>query len=124
MEAGTVPPHWGDLVEYSSEKSTTNDVNLADTWLSGNPVMGEKDQLSDPFTVVTDHHKSLKQTKRIHGKPATPSANIAAADTHDRGPQTRAGQERNHSPLTQSDQVNQAAANSFGNTGKQSTQGI
>ena len=37
--------------------------------------------------------------------------------------QTRAGQERSHSPLTQSDQVNQAAANSFGNTGKQSGMG-
>ena len=91
-------------MKYSSEKSTNNDVNLADTWLSGNPNMGEQDQLSDPFTVVTGHHKSLKQT--VHGKPAYPSATNATADT-----QTRTGQERIHSPLTQSDQVNKAAAN-------------
>ena len=60
VEASTAPPHWADLVQYLSEKSTSNDVNLADTWLSGIPNMGEKDQLSDPFTVVTDPHKSLK----------------------------------------------------------------
>ena len=35
MEAGTLPPNWGDLVKYSSEMATTTDIDLADTWLNG-----------------------------------------------------------------------------------------
>ena len=50
-------------------------------------------------------------------------ANNATADTQNRGPQTRAGQERINFLLTQSKQVNQVAANSFRNTGEQSGMG-
>ena len=31
MEAGTLPPNWEDLVQYSSEMATTTDVVFADT---------------------------------------------------------------------------------------------
>ena len=37
MEAGTIPKNWEDLVKYSSERATTKDVTLADTWLNGTP---------------------------------------------------------------------------------------
>ena len=67
MEAGTILPNWEDLVKYYSERTTTKDVILADTWLNGPPNMGATDQLSDPFAVVTDHHKSRKTTN--HGNP-------------------------------------------------------
>ena len=55
MEAGTLPPNWEDLVKYSSEMSTTTDVDLADTWLNGQSAAGATDQISDPFAIVTDH---------------------------------------------------------------------
>ena len=60
METGTIPTDWEDIVKYSSERATTKDVTLADTWLNGPPDMGATDQFSDPFAVVTDHHKSRK----------------------------------------------------------------
>ena len=41
--------------------ATAEDVNLADTWLNGPPgSVGEKDQLSITFYVVTNHHKRQK----------------------------------------------------------------
>ena len=59
MEYGTIPPNWEDLVKYSSEIYTSKDINLLDTWLNGPPgSVGAKDQISDPFDVVTYHHKS------------------------------------------------------------------
>ena len=35
MEASTIPRNWEDLVKYSSERATTKDVTLEDTWLNG-----------------------------------------------------------------------------------------
>ena len=48
MEAGTLPPNWEDLVTYSSEMATTKDVNLADTWLNGQSVVGATDSFKIP----------------------------------------------------------------------------
>ena len=46
MEDGTITPNWEDLVKYSSETSTAEDFNLADTWLNGPPrSVVEKDQI-------------------------------------------------------------------------------
>ena len=69
--------------------------------------MGATDQLSDPFAVVIDHHKIRKTTN--HGNPTKQNAEQLAASEGDR------------SPLSQSNHLNQDAANSFVNTPKQST---
>ena len=97
METGTVPTNWEDLVKYSSERATTKDVTLAETWLNVPPDMGATDQLSDPFVVVTDHHKNRKNTN--HGNPTKQNAEQPAASEGD------------CLPLSQSDSLNQAAAN-------------
>ena len=84
MEAGTVPTNWEDIAKYSSETATTKVVTLADTWLNGPPDMGAMDQLSDPFTVVTDHHKSRKTTN--NGNPTKHNAEQPAASKGYRSP--------------------------------------
>ena len=33
MNTETIPPHWDDLVEYSSELATVEAFILAETWL-------------------------------------------------------------------------------------------
>ena len=69
--------------------------------------MGAMYQLSDPFAVATDHHKSRK--KNNHGNQTMHNA------------EQPADSERDSSPLSQSDHLNEAAANSFVNTPKQYT---
>jgi hypothetical protein len=70
MEAGTIPSHWSDLVQSSSELASKQALNLAQAWLGStgqdntdlqfmdNPVI-------DSFTVVTDYHTS-NITKNTH----------------------------------------------------------
>ena len=79
---------------------------MAETWLNGTPDMGATDHLSDPFAIVRDHQKSRKTTN--HGNPTNQNAEQPAASKGYR------------LPLFQSDCLNQAAANSFVNTHKQS----
>ena len=81
MESGTIPTNWEDLVKYYSERATTKDVTLADTWLYGPSDMGATYQLSDPFTVVTDHHKSRKTAN--HGNLTKQNAERPAASEGD-----------------------------------------
>ena len=104
MQSGTIPTNWEDLVKYSSERATTKDVTLADTWLNRPPDMGATDQLSDPFAVVKDHHKSRITTN--HGNSTKQNSEQSASSEGD------------CSPLSQSDHLNQAAAISFVNTPK------
>ena len=55
MEAGKTPPNWEDLVEHSCETATAEDIELVDSWLSAVSNLGaDKDQLSNPFVIVTD----------------------------------------------------------------------
>ena len=58
METGTLPPNWEDIIKYSCETDTAEDIKLADSWISAVAVMGaDKDQLSDSFAIVTDPTK-------------------------------------------------------------------
>ena len=107
METGKIPTNWEDLVKYSSERATTKYVTFSDTWLNRTPDMGATDHLSDTFAVVTDHQKSRKTTN--HGNLKKQNAEQPAASKGDR------------SPLSQLDNLNQDAANSFMSTPKQST---
>jgi hypothetical protein len=70
MEAGTIPPHWSDLVHSSSELASKHASNLTQAWLGStgqdktdlqftdNPVI-------DPFVIVADQHTS-NITKNTH----------------------------------------------------------
>ena len=61
IESGTIPPNWGDIIKYSLEMATAEYINLEDTWLNGPPgSVGAKDNISDPFAVVTYYHKLQK----------------------------------------------------------------
>ena len=78
MEAGTIPPNWEELVQYSSERATAEDVEMADTWLSSSSQnVEEKDRLNDPFAIVTDHHKRQK-TDATGTKPPKPTQTSAS----------------------------------------------
>ena len=109
MEAGTIPPNWEELVKYSSELSTTEDVDLADAWLHGSPETGAKDTLSDPFAIVTDHHKRPKTDVPAGSTPAKPD-DISASEGD------------NSLPTSQPEQKSEPAANSFTKAGSQSKQ--
>ena len=102
MEAGTISPNWENLSYQSSEMATTSDVDLADTWLNGTPKIGAPYQISDPFTVVTDHHKRRKTTNL--GSP-TSNQNAETPAT--------AASKGGTSPILQSNHLIQAADNSF-----------
>jgi hypothetical protein len=70
VEAGTISPHWSDLVHSSSELASKHALILAKAWLGStgqdstdlqftdNPVI-------DPFVIATDHHTS-NITKNTH----------------------------------------------------------
>ncbi len=60
MDAGTVPPHWEDLLKHSSEKATDEEFSLAEDWMDlikkmpgdqSNVTAGSR--ITDPFAVVT-----------------------------------------------------------------------
>jgi hypothetical protein len=70
MEAGTIPPHWSDLVHSSSELASKHALNLAQAWLGSNgkdntDLQVMDNPVVDPFAIVTDHHTS-NITKNIH----------------------------------------------------------
>ena len=76
MEEGTVPPNWADLVEYSSEHASSQDYNLAETWLNysnRSPNSSPADNpVVDPFAIVThDHNQGNRngmQSRKISTK--------------------------------------------------------
>jgi hypothetical protein len=60
MDAGTVPPHWEDLLKHSSKKATDEEFSLAEDWMDliekmpgdqSNVMAGSR--ITDPFAVVT-----------------------------------------------------------------------
>ena len=68
MEAGTLPPNWQELIEHSSEMTTTEDVFKVDTWLSDQKMMDATDHLTYPFAIVPDQHKEQRQQRRAANK--------------------------------------------------------
>ncbi len=62
MDAGTVPPHWEDLLKHSSEKATDEEFSLAKDWMDSiekmpgdllNEMAGSG--ITDPFAVVAEN---------------------------------------------------------------------
>ena len=54
--AGTLPPNWQELIEHTSEMTTTVDVFKSNTWLSDQQMVDATDQITDPFAIVPYHH--------------------------------------------------------------------
>jgi hypothetical protein len=70
MEAGTIPPHWSDLLQYSSELASKHALNLVQALLGSmgqdNTDLQFRDNpVIDPFAIVTDHRTS-NITKNTH----------------------------------------------------------
>jgi hypothetical protein len=66
MDAGPVPPHWEDLLKYSSEKATDEDFSLAEVWIDSikkvpgdHPNVPAGSCITDPFTVITEESNTL-----------------------------------------------------------------
>ncbi len=63
MEAGTIPPHWSDLLQSSSELTSKQAFKLAQVWMGSTGLDNTDLQFTDnpvvdPFAIVTDHHNS------------------------------------------------------------------
>jgi hypothetical protein len=70
MDAGTIPPHWSDLVHSSSELASKQALDIAQAWVGSTGQDNTDLQLMDnpvvdPFAIVTDHHTS-NITKNTH----------------------------------------------------------
>jgi hypothetical protein len=70
MEAETIPPHWSDLLQSSSELASKQAFNLAQAWLGSTGQDNTDLQImdnpvDDPFAIVTDHHNG-SISKNIH----------------------------------------------------------
>ena len=66
MDAGMVPPHWEDLLKYSSEKATDEDFSLAEDWMDSiekvpgdPPNVPAGNRITDPFAVITEESNTL-----------------------------------------------------------------
>ena len=112
MEAGTIPSNWDNLVKYSSEMATAQDVNLADTWPRLQSNEEASDPLSDTFVIVTDCHK--------HQKTNTSGS---ASDNKDIPILASEGDKLNLASSPTSQPMNQPAYNSFANAQSMSNNG-
>jgi len=61
MDAGTVPPHWEDLLKDSTEKATDEEFSLAEDWMESiervpgdHPNVSAGSRITDPFAVITE----------------------------------------------------------------------
>ena len=66
MDAGTVPPHWEDLLKYSSKKATDEDFSFAKDWMDlivkvpeDHPNVPAGSCITDPFAVITEESNTL-----------------------------------------------------------------
>ncbi len=80
MDAGMVPPHWADLHKYSTERTTSEEFNLAEEWMKEMPdhvdISVAGGHLTDLFALIPDQNQ--EQTLAFE----TPEALVC--DTHHR----------------------------------------
>jgi hypothetical protein len=82
MTAGTEPPHWHDLLKFSSEKATNEDFDLAEEWMNMVDKMPDQilmptadGRITDPFVVVSEGQPMTNPA----GTTASPSQTPPAA---------------------------------------------
>ena len=111
IEAGTLPPNSENLAGHSCETATAEDIEFANSWLSSiADVCTDKDQLSNPFAIVTDPSKrrmtedpgGSKDNPAIQGPPISDSE----------GNKTTSGTSSQSFPQTQLAAANQRVAGS------------
>jgi hypothetical protein len=90
MDVGTVPPHWEDLLNYSSKKATDEEFSVAEDWMDSiekvpgdHPNVLAGSRITDPFAVITEEsntlpgnatraaHASQDQPPKAHGMKAS-----------------------------------------------------
>jgi hypothetical protein len=111
MDAGTVPPHWEDLLKYSSEKATGEEFSLAEDWMESiKRVPGDHtnvpagSRITDPFAVITEelNTSTVNAARAAHAQHDQPTeANVLQA--------SKGGNKR---PSPSSLSLSDAAANS------------
>ena len=101
MNAGTEPPHWHDLLKYSSEKATYEDFDLAEDWM--NMVDKMPDQVSmptasgcitDPFVIVSKGQSTTNPVGYFASSSQTPLAAAALTPLHSGMPVFKGGNTR------------------------------
>ena len=92
--------------------ATAQDVDLEDTWLSKKSNEGRSDPLSDPFAIVTDHHKHQK-TNTSGSDSANKDIPIYVSE----------GVKLHEASLPTSQPMNQSVYNSFANSRSKSNNG-
>jgi len=122
MDAGTEPPHWHDLLKYSSEKATDEDFDLAEEWM--NMVDKMLDQVSmpmaagritDPFVVVSEGQPTTHPAGTITSPSQTLSASAVSSPTT---PGMQASEGGNKYASAKDSTSSNAAANFLSKTGR------
>ena len=98
MEKGTVPPNWADLVQHSSELTTNQDYNLAETWLEQSNSVSDlppaDSPVVNPFAIVSDQHRNSTKRGTINQSIST----LESVEATTTKPTTLADSEGDHSP--------------------------
>jgi hypothetical protein len=69
MDAGTVPPHWEDLLQHSSKKAANEEFSLAEDWMDAIETMPDQSnvtagsRITDPFAAVTKGNNPVNATR-------------------------------------------------------------
>jgi hypothetical protein len=98
MNAGTEPPHWHDLLKYSSKKATDEDFDMAEDWI--NIVDKMPDQVSmpmasgritDPFVILSQRQSTTSPAGNFASSSQTPLATAALTPLHSGMPVFKGG---------------------------------
>ena len=118
MDAGTVPPHWEDLLRHSSEKATDEDFDLAQDWmdsterLPGQPNESAGSRITDPYAVVAESAPAGGESSNLATAPMVrPPADASPSTIADRIMQATEG--GNKRPSLASPTDSNAAASSI-----------
>ncbi len=118
MDAGTVPPHWEDLLRHSSEKATDDDFDLAQDWmdstkrLPGQPNETAGSRITDLYAVVAESSPAGGESSNLTTAPTVcPPANASPSTIVNRVMQATEGGNKRTSLLSPTD--SSAAASSI-----------
>jgi hypothetical protein len=115
MNAGTEPPHWNDLLKYSSKTATDENFDLAQEWMSTNKMQDQVSMptagghITDPFVVVMEMQQmtSPAGTTTLNGPSSLPY--LSRSSISDATQVSKGGNKRTSAEVSSS---SNAAANS------------
>ena len=98
MNAGTEPPHWHDLLIYSSEKATDEDFGLAEGWMNMVDKMSDQvlmptasGHITDPFVIVSEGQSTTNPVGNFASSSQTLFATAALDPLHFGMPVSKGG---------------------------------